>query len=38
MGLYLNPPEQALVSGVVRRATFSQMSLTQALLPLRPGM
>ena len=37
VGLYLNPPEQALVLGVDEKSQIQALSRTQPLLPLRPG-
>ena len=37
MGLYLNPPEQALVLGVDEKSQIQALSRTQPLLQLRPG-
>ena len=37
VGLYLNPPEQALVFGVDEKSQIQALSRTQPLLPLRPG-
>ena len=37
VGLYLNPPEQALVLGVDEKSQVQALSRTQPLLPLRPG-
>ena len=37
VGLYLNPPEQALVLGVDENSQIQALSRTQPLLPLRPG-
>ena len=37
VGLYLNPPEQALVLGVDEKSQIQALSRTQPLLQLRPG-
>jgi hypothetical protein len=37
VGLYLNPPEQALVLGVDEKSQIQALQRTQPLLPLRPG-
>lgn len=37
VGLYLNPPEHALVLGVDEKSQIQALSRTQPLLPLRPG-
>ena len=37
VGLYLNPPEQALVLGVDEKSRIQALQRTQPLLPLRPG-
>ena len=37
VGLYLNPPERALVLGVDEKAQIQALDRTQPLLPMRPG-
>ena len=37
VGLYLNPPEHALVLGVDEKAQIQALDRTQPLLPMRPG-
>lgn len=37
VGLYLNPPEQALVLGVDEKSQIQALERTQPMLPLRPG-
>ncbi len=37
VGLYLNPPEQAMVLGVDEKSQIQALSRTQPLLQLRPG-
>jgi len=37
VGLYLNPPEQALVLGVDEKSQIQALQRTQPMLPLRPG-
>ena len=37
VGLYLNPPEQALVVSVDEKSQIQALQRTQPLLPLRPG-
>jgi hypothetical protein len=37
VGLYLNPPEQALVLGVDEKSQIQALQRTQPLLQLRPG-
>ena len=38
VGLYLNPPEQALVFSVDEESQIQALDRTQPLLPLRPGI
>lgn len=37
VGLYLNPPDRALVLGVDEKAQIQALDRTQPLLPMRPG-
>ena len=37
VGLYFNPPEQALVLGVDEKSQIQALQRTQPMLPLRPG-
>jgi hypothetical protein len=37
VGLYLNPPDEALVLAVDEKSQIQALSQTQPLLPLRPG-
>lgn len=37
VGLYLNPPDQALVLGVDEKSQIQALDRTQPLLPMRPG-
>lgn len=37
VGLYLNPPEQALVLGIDEKSQIQALQRTQPMLPLRPG-
>jgi hypothetical protein len=37
VGLYMNPPDHALVFGVDEKSQIQALDRTQALLPLRPG-
>ncbi len=37
VGLYLNPPDKALVLGVDEKAQMQALDRTQPLLPMRPG-
>lgn len=37
VGLYLNPPEKALVLAVDEKAQIQALDRSQPLLPMRPG-
>jgi len=38
VGLYMNPPEQALVLSVDEKSQIQALDRTQPILPLRPGL
>ncbi len=38
MGLYLNPPDKALVLSIDEKSQLQALDRTQPILPLRPGL